>query len=34
MTLRDLFIRNPNEDAKAVKEYGWERVHLVLTENC
>ena len=33
MTLRDIFIRNPNEDAKVVKEYGWERVHLVLTEN-
>lgn len=33
MTLRDLFIRNPNEDAKTVKEYGWERVHMVLTEN-
>ena len=32
MNLRDLFIRNPNEDAKAVKEYGWERVHMVLTE--
>ena len=32
MTLRDLFIRNPNEDAKAVKEYGWERVHLILTQ--
>ena len=32
MKLRDLFLRNPNEDARAVKEYGWERVHLVLTE--
>lgn len=32
MTLRDVFLRKPNQDAKAVKEYGWERVHLVLTE--
>lgn len=32
MSLRDIFFRNPNQDAKAVKEYGWERVHLVLTQ--
>ena len=32
MSLRDIFFKS-NADAKAVKEYGWERVQLVLTEN-
>lgn len=33
MSLRDIFFRDPDRDAKAVKEYGWERVHLVLTQD-
>lgn len=33
MSLRDIFFKSKNEEAKAVKEYGWERVQLVLTEN-
>lgn len=32
MSLRDLFFKSKNQDAKVVKEYGWERVQLVLTE--
>lgn len=33
MSLRDIFFRIKDADAKAVKEYGWERVQLVLTQD-
>lgn len=33
MSLRDFFLRSKDADAKAVKEYGWERIHLVLTQD-